>query len=343
MVFPIIITIIAFGIMVTLHEAGHFFVAKRCGVMVHEFSIGMGPLIFKWGKGETQYSLRLLPLGGYVKLEGEGEESDDPKAFSNVSPLKRIGILVAGAIMNILLGFICFVIINNVSNVVYSNRIYDVVENSAAYEAGMMAGDRIVKLNNTRIDTYSDIRMFMMSPTEEIKVTYKRDGVKNTVTLSPSPDENGNMKIGFYPDVEELNFIESVQYACYDTKYVVKAVLMSLKMLFTGEAKVSDMSGPVGVVQVVDRVTEESSQYGATALIVMLLNLFGMISVNLGVFNLLPIPALDGGSIIFAFVELVSRKKLKQEVLGYINLIGLVLIMGLGIFVMFSDVMKIIN
>lgn len=343
MVFPIIITIIAFGIMVTLHEAGHFFVAKRCGVTVHEFSIGMGPLIFKWGKGETQYSLRLLPLGGYVKLEGEGEESDDPKAFSNVSPLKRIGILVAGAIMNILLGFICFVIINNVSNVVYSNRIYDVVENSAAYEAGMMAGDRIVKLNNTRIDTYSDIRMFMMSPTEEIKVTYKRDGVKNTVTLSPSPDENGNMKIGFYPDVEELNFIESVQYACYDTKYVVKAVLMSLKMLFTGEAKVSDMSGPVGVVQVVDRVTEESSQYGATALIVMLLNLFGMISVNLGVFNLLPIPALDGGSIIFAFVELVSRKKLKQEVLGYINLIGLVLIMGLGIFVMFSDVMKIIN
>lgn len=245
--------------------------------------------------------------------------------------------------MNILLGFICFVIINNVSNVVYSNRIYDVVENSAAYEAGMMAGDRIVKLNNTRIDTYSDIRMFMMSPTEEIKVTYKRDGVKNTVTLSPSPDENGNMKIGFYPDVEELNFIESVQYACYDTKYVVKAVLMSLKMLFTGEAKVSDMSGPVGVVQVVDQVTEESSQYGATALIVMLLNLFGMISVNLGVFNLLPIPALDGGSIIFAFVELVSRKKLKQEVLGYINLIGLVLIMGLGIFVMFSDVMKIIN
>ena len=111
MFFSVVVTILAFGIMVILHEAGHFFVAKRFGVTVHEFSIGMGPRLLKWGKGETEYSLRAIPLGGYVKLEGEGEESDDPKAFSNIAPLKRILILVAGAIMNILLGFLCYILI----------------------------------------------------------------------------------------------------------------------------------------------------------------------------------------------------------------------------------------
>ena len=120
MLFPVIVTILAFGVMVMLHEAGHFFVAKKFGVTVHEFSIGMGPLLFKWGKGETQYSIRLLPFGGYVKLEGETEESDNPRAFSNISPLKRIAVLVAGAAMNVLLGFICFVIINLSTSLFFS-------------------------------------------------------------------------------------------------------------------------------------------------------------------------------------------------------------------------------
>ena len=344
MAFSVIVTILAFGIMVMLHEAGHFFTAKKFGVTVHEFSIGMGPLIFKWGKGETQYSLRAIPLGGYVKLEGE-EESDNPKAFSNISPVKRIAVLVAGAAMNILLGFICFVVINNMNGAVYSTEIYGVVEDSAAYESGLMAGDEIIKLNKTRVNTYSDVRLFMMECPEEVKVTYKRDGVKNVVTLSPKADETGDLKIGFYPSVKELGFLGSLEYSYYDTKYVVKAVFMSLKMLFTGEAKVSDMSGPVGIVQAVGDTTDMVQDQGGDAsdLFLILLNLFGMISVNLGVFNLLPFPALDGGSIIFAFIELVTKKKLKQEVLGYINLIGLVLILGLGIFVMFSDVMKMIN
>ena len=137
MAFSVIVTVIAFGIMVILHEAGHFFVAKRMGVTVHEFSVGMGPLLFKWIKGETQYSLRLLPLGGYVKLEGEEEESDNPKAFSNISPIKRIAILVAGAFMNVLLGFLCFVIINNIVGGTYVPQINSIVPQSAAEEAGL--------------------------------------------------------------------------------------------------------------------------------------------------------------------------------------------------------------
>ncbi len=339
MLFPVVVTILAFGIMVMLHEAGHFFVAKKFGVTVHEFSIGMGPLLFKWEKGETQYSLRLLPFGGYVKLEGETEESDNPRAFSNISPIKRIAILVAGAAMNILLGFICFVIINNVFGYVRTNRVETVVESSAAYDAGILPGDEIIKLNGTKIYTKADVDLFMIGNPENVDVTYRRDGEIHKVNLVPKA-VSGRVIIGFTPVVKKLNVLESLKYSYYDTRYVVKAVFVSLKMLFTGEAKVTDMSGPVGIVQVVDQATEASKEDGWFYIFLNLLNLFGMISVNLGVFNLLPFPALDGGSIIFAFIELVTRKKLKSEVLGYINLIGLVLILGLGVFVMFSDIMK---
>ena len=341
MVGSIIVTIIAFGIMVMLHELGHFLTAKKFGVTVHEFSIGMGPLLFKWGKGETQYSIRLLPLGGYVKLEGEEEESDNPKAFSNISPIKRICILVAGAAMNVLLGFLCFVIINNVYPRVQVPVISEVVASSAAEEAGLMVGDEIIKLNNTPVSTQSDVSLFMMDNPDTVIVTYLRDGQKHKVTLSPT-EQDGRRLIGFKSSIKDLSFFETLEYSYYDTRYVVKAVLVSIKMLFTGQAKVSDMSGPVGVVQVVGDAAESASPYGSLAVVMQLLMLFAMISVNLGVFNLLPFPALDGGSIIFAFIELVTRKKLKQEVLGYINLAGLLAILGLGIFIMYSDIMKLL-
>ena len=340
--FSVIITVIAFGIMVMLHEAGHFVTAKRFGVTVHEFSIGMGPLLFKWGKGETQYSIRLLPLGGYVKLEGEEDASDNPKAFSNISPLKRIVILVAGAFMNIVLGFVCFVIINNTYPVVQVPVISQIVENSAAEEAGLMVGDEIIKLDNTSVDTHSDIKLFMMENKDSVKVTFVRNGEKQSVVLNPKDASGGTRLIGFVSSLKKLNFLESFEYSYYDTRYVVKAVIASIKMLLTGEAKVSDMSGPVGIVQAVGDTAESAKDYGLKAMIMQVLMLFAMISVNLGVFNLLPFPALDGGSIIFAFIELVTRRKLKQEVLGYINLIGLALILGLGIFVMYSDIMKLL-
>ncbi len=339
MAFSIIVTILAFGVMVILHELGHFITAKKFGVTVHEFSIGMGPCIFKWGKGETQYSLRLLPLGGYVKLEGEDEESDNPRAFSNISPIKRMVILVMGAVMNILLGFLCFVVINNVGGYVYTNNIGSFTDTSKVAEAGLMVGDEIVKLNNTKVNTYADIKLFMMSAPENIEVEYVRNGEKHTVNVTPET-VNGGKLLGFSPGIKKLSFTDTFEQSYYDTRFVVKAVFASIKMLFTGEAKVSDMSGPVGIVQVVDDTTEQSKEYGGLSVFLNILNLFAMISVNLGVFNLLPFPALDGGSIIFAAIELVTRKKLKQEVLGYINLIGLALILGLGIFVMYSDITK---
>ncbi|MGM9551837.1 MAG: M50 family metallopeptidase [Clostridia bacterium] len=342
MAFSLIVTVLAFGIMVMLHEAGHFFMARRFGVTVHEFSIGMGPLLFKWGKGETQYSLRLLPLGGYVKLESENDESDNPKAFSNVSPVKRICVLLAGAFMNVLLGFLCFVIINNIYGYAEIPLVSEVIENSPAQQSGIMAGDCIIKLDGKNVGTQSDVRLHMLDKKETVEVTFIREGEKHKVTLKPLLGENGQMFIGFKGSVKKLTFLESFKYSYYDTRYVVKAVFYSLKMLLTGGAKISDMSGPVGIIQVVDQTTEAVGDLGIMYIFINLLNIFAMISVNLGVFNLLPIPGLDGGSIIFNLIEVVTRKKQKPEILGYINLIGLALLLGLGVLVMISDIIKLI-
>lgn len=344
MVFSIIVTVIAFGIMVMLHEAGHFFAARRFGVTVHEFSIGMGPLLFARKKKETQYSIRLLPLGGYVKLEGEDEESDDPRAFGNIHPLKRICVLAAGAAMNVVLGFLCFVIITAIMGAAETNVIGQVLENSPAELCGLEPGDKIVRLGNTSIGMREDIDLYMLGAGESVDVTVKRGSEKLKFNLKPM-DESGRKILGIIPEVKKLGVIDTAVYSAYRTRYVVRAVFFSLGQLFTGKAGVKDLSGPVGIVKVVDDTTDDVQDRGASPMVlfVTLLNLFGMISVNLGIFNLLPFPALDGGSIIFAFIELVTRKKQNRDILGYINLIGLALILGLGIFVMWSDIVKIIG
>lgn len=339
MVLSVVVTIFAFGVMIILHELGHFAAAKKFNVTVHEFSVGMGPRILKWGKGETEYSLRLLPLGGFVRLEGEEDQSDNPNAFYNIHPFKRIIILVMGALMNVLLGFLCFAVINNVTGAVYSNTVGDFSENSAIEQAGIQKGDEIVKLDRTSVKSYAEIKLFMMDADDCVRVQYVRDGKKHSVDVDVQRVGN-NALLGFYPRVKMLSFADSLTQSLYDTRYVVRAVITSLKMLITGQAGVDDMSGPVGIVKTVEDTAEQTKEYGALTVFLNLLNLFAMISVNLGVFNLLPFPALDGGSIIFAFIELVTRKKLKQEVLGLINMIGMALILGLGIFVMYSDIMK---
>jgi regulator of sigma E protease len=337
MALALIVTIIAFGVMVILHEAGHFFTAKLFSVTVHEFSVGMGPLLASLKKGGTQYSLRALPLGGYVKLEGEDDESDDPKAFSNISPLKRIVILAAGAFMNVLLGFLCFVIILSASSGVYSNTVASVTEGSAAQMCGILPGDKITKIDSMSIGGRADIMLALSEAGDKVSVTVKRNGQKIKFIASPT-DESGRKVLGVVPTVESITPVTVLKNACYNTRYVVRLVFYSLKMLFTGKAGIRDLSGPVGIVKVADQAASEAKETGGSVWIT-LLSLFAMISVNLGVFNLLPFPALDGGSIIFAFVQLFSRKKLSQNVLGYINFAGLVIILGLGIIVMGSDVL----
>ncbi len=323
--------------MIFLHELGHFIAAKRFGVLVHEFSIGMGPKIFSFGKGETKYSLRLLPIGGFVKLEGENEveENNNPRSFSNLAPFKRIIVLISGALMNILLGFIIFTIIN-LSVGVTPSVVKSIPEEYSSEQVNFQVGDEILVLNNTNVNTYNDVSLFMSRYDKDtVDVTIKRDGkIIRLDNANLIETEYGNLLgVGF--GVEKASFIRCMEFAFYDTIYVSKAVFFAVSDLITGKQSVNSLSGPVEIVSVVNQVASVDSRYTLLNILMM----FGMITVNLGIFNLLPFPALDGGSIIFALYELVTRKKVKSEVVGYASMIGFALLMLLAVFVTTGDIM----
>ena len=334
----VLITLIGFGIMVLVHEFGHFAVAKKYGVLVHEFAIGMGPKIFSFGKGETKYSLRLLPLGGYVKLEGEGEleENNNPRSFSNLSPIKRIAVLVSGALMNLLLGILLFTIINasiGISTTTIKKLTYDDLQTA------LKPQDRIIRLDNTRVHTFKDIALFMSRyQGGKLSITVKREQKIEKLTVNPRKTEEGYL-LGAHFENRRGSFFENIQHAIYDAIYIVKAVFFSLSDLITGKIGINSLSGPVEIVSVVKDVTTEVN----SVTLINILMLFAMITVNLGVFNLLPFPALDGGSIVFALYELITRKKVKPEIVGYAGFIGFILLMALALIVTVGDIRAIIK
>lgn len=338
----IIITVIGFGIMVFLHELGHFLTAKRFGVLVHEFAIGMGPKLLSFGKGETKYSLRLFPIGGYVQLEGENEtkESDNPRSFSNIHPLKRIIVLAAGAFMNLLLGFLIFTVIN--LNIGVTPTIIDTIpEEYREHQTVLQSGDEIIKLDNTRVHMRDDVSLFMSGCDENdtIDITLNRGGKTQVISdYKPIKTEYGYMLGVQFKNMKASVFTAS-RFALYDTAYITKAVVFAIRDLITGKASLNSLSGPVEIVSVVDTVASGQNPY----ILLSVLMLFAMISVNLGVFNLLPFPALDGGSIIFALYELITKKKVKSEIAGYASIIGFALLMLLAIYVTAGDIAALIK
>lgn len=337
----ILITVIGFGIMIFIHELGHFLAAKRFGVLVHEFAIGMGPKLFSFGKGETTYSLRLFPIGGYVKLEGENdlEENDNPRSFSNLPPLKRIIVLISGAFMNVLLGFIIFVIINlNVG--ITPSVVKDIPEEYIHIQENFKVGDEIIRLNNTRINTFDDVSLFMSRfRGNTLSATVRRNGENVKLnSFTPFKSETG-YKLGVIFQSEKASFIKCAEDAVYDTIYICKAVVFALSDLIKGDVGINTLSGPVEIVSTVDKVASVDSSY----MYLNILLLFAMITVNLGVFNLLPFPALDGGSIVFALYELITRKKVKSEIIGYASAVGFALLMILAIYVTAGDIIDLIK
>lgn len=337
----ILITIIGLGIMVLVHELGHFICAKRFNVLVHEFSIGMGPKLFSFGKGETKYSLRLLPLGGYVKLEGEGaEESNNPRSFSNLTPFKRIIVLVSGALMNLILGWLIFAVVNlNVG--ITPAVVREISPDYKNVQTVLEPGDEILKLNSSSIHTYDDVSLFMSRfKGGDINIKYKRDGKVFKEAFTPIK-ENGRYLLGITFMPQKATVLSSAKYALYDTIYTSKAVFLAVGDLITGRQGLDSLSGPVEIVSVIDTVTSSQNQSGYTLLSILLL--FAMITVNLGIFNLLPFPALDGGSIIFNLYELIFRKKIKQEIVGYVGFIGFALLMLLAVYVTVGDIRALIK
>jgi len=326
--------IIVFLILIFVHEFGHFIAAKSVGITVHEFALGMGPAIFKKQYKGTEYSIRILPIGGYCKMEGEDESSDDAGAFSNKSAIERLFVLVSGAFMNLLLGLIVFVIIMFMTQQVAIPVIGEIVPNSGAQIAGLQIGDRITKVNNTKINTFSDLK-FQLSrySNGEILVSYTRNGANNTVSLVPVKTDDGQFIIGIMPQAETLTFATRFQNAYYQTAYWSKVVLISLGDLITGKINFNQMSGPAGIVSAIGSAAKQGT--------LDLLYLVAIITINLGVFNLLPIPALDGGRVFFIIIELIRRKKIPAEKEGMVHLVGFALLILLMLFATSNDIVRI--
>ncbi len=332
----ILIGILLFGLLVFVHELGHFLAARIFGIRVHAFSVGMGPAIWKKEKGGVLYSLRLLPVGGYVKLLGEDESSEDAAAFGNKSPIARILVLFAGGFMNILIGFLIFLLVFSFVGETRVPVIGQVVENSPAEVAGLMPNDTILSIDGDAVHIQNDVTLALLkNGAEPREVTVRRGEEKKTVTITPVySEENGGYILGFYPAVRKMTPSLTIKTAFYNTTFVVKLVYFSLGQILTGGVKLAEMSGPVGIVG------EMQTAANSAMPILSLLNFMGLIAVNLGVMNLLPIPALDGGRIFFILVEMVRRKPIKPEHEGLVHFIGFALLMLLMLLITFSDIQK---
>lgn len=329
-----------FCALIFIHEFGHFITAKLSGMTVHEFSIGMGPRILGFSTAKTKYSLRILPLGGYVSIEGENGDSEDNNAFCNKSWLKRFSVLFSGAFMNIMLGFVIFAIIYSSGVTVATNQIADVIKGSPFEAAGIMPGDEIVKMEGEKFSTsvhlFKDINLFVtingQSPSE---ITFLRDGREFKKTITPMMDTKENRVIfGMTPAAAKKGLGTVIYMAFWECIFVIKSVFLSLWWLITGAVSPSAMSGPVAIIGEIGT----AAQFGWRNV----LNFAGFISVNLGVMNLLPIPALDGGRILFLIIEKIRGKKMDPEREGMINFIFFALLIFIMLLVTFSDVKKLL-
>ncbi len=342
----ILIAVIVFSLIVLFHEFGHFIVAKKCNVKVNEFMLGLGPRIFGIQRGETMYSLHLLPFGGACVMEGEDEASEDDRAFTNKPLWQRFLIVFAGPFFNFLMAYILAVILLGAEGFV-APVVTEVTEGSPADEAGIEAGDTIKALDHYHVHFYQEISLYsFFHHNKEMTITLDRDGEKITTSLIPKYDEEtGRYLIGVGNMTERVKggVLTTLKYGFYELKYQIYVVLQSLKMLVTGQVGVKDMSGPVGIVKVIGDTYESSVVDGIYYVVLNMMSFMILLSANLGVMNLLPLPALDGGRICMFIYEGIRGKRLDPDLEGKINLVGFALLMVLMVMVMFSDISKLLG
>ena len=321
----VILAILLFGLLVGIHEGGHFLAAKACGVRVDEFALGMGPALWKKQQGETLYALRLIPFGGYCAMAGEDEASDDPRAFTSQPPWKRIIILCAGAFMNFVLGLLVVLLLYSSAEYFRSPTLSGFME-GCPYEGeeALMVGDEFYKIDGHRIYMFYDVADFLGRGGDSYDLVLIRDGKK--IVLDD-----------FY--------MPTVEYPDQEITVLGRMVWMSLGMLIHGEAGVKDLSGPVGIVELMAETGEQAESTSDAIYNILYLGAF--IAVNLAIMNLLPIPALDGGRVFLLLVtwliESLTHKKLDPKYEGYIHGAGMILLLALMGFVMLNDIWKIIK
>lgn len=374
-VLKILAALFIFGIIIMIHEFGHFIVAKWMKVRVNEFAIGMGPKLVSWGKGETQYSLRLLPLGGFCAMEGEDEDAPTPAAmggnadrekatdaapspngsFAEKPVWRRVLIVVAGAFMNLVLGLVilviafgCFVRPANDGNVYFNSvTVAQLPEDAKSYQTGLRPGDTILKVDGDTVITDMDLSMMMQSDADGVfDITVRRNGqiteLKGVTFPLVKDEESGARYLQYEFSVLGIRrtLLTTVTQAVKMEGTMAVMVWRSLGDLLTGTYGLNDLSGPVGTV---DFIGDAVSQASSTEGVYNLLQLVALITINVGVFNLLPLPALDGGRLLFLIFEGITRKKVPAKFEGIVHFIGLILLFGLMIVVTFSDIRRLIG
>ena len=336
-----ILALIIFSAIVIFHELGHFLLAKWNGIEVIEFSLGMGPRLLSHVWGDTRYSLKLLPIGGSCQMVGEEEASDSEGAFGNKSVWARIAVVAAGPVFTFILAWVLALII--VGSVGYDNTMVDIIPDSAAAEAGMEDGDQIISINGSRTWLYREVSLYSsLHQGQTATVVIERNGEKQTVVLTPKQSDTGAYLYGFSRTVqrEKGGALETVGYSCAEIRYWLKATVESLKMLIGGQVGLEEMSGPVGIVSTIGDTYKESRVDGWYYVTMNMIMIAIFLSVNLGVMNLLPIPALDGGRLVFLILEAIRGKAIPQEKESMVHFTGFVLLMGLMAVILFSDLHK---
>lgn len=327
----ILYSVIIFSVLIFVHELGHFGVAKASGIKVKEFALGMGPAIIKKTKGETQYSLRIFPVGGFCAMEGEDEDSDDERAFNNKPFFVKAAVLVAGSAMNLLLAVL---ILSSV--VLYfgtpTTTLDKINLDSPAAVAGILEGDKVSTINNIKINEWEDVSAAINSEDgKAVKIEVIRDGEVIVKEITPV-EEEGRMIIGITPTFQK-NPISAVKYGALATWEMGGKMVDVIGQLFTGEVSTKELMGPLGIVNAVG----DSAKYG----FVYVAQLAALISLNLAIVNMLPLPALDGGRILLLFIRKLTGKVITDEVEGKIHLIGFALLIGLMVYVTYQDVLRI--
>lgn len=342
-VWPILVAILFFGLIIVFHELGHFLFAKLFKVQVNEFSIGMGPAIFKKKFGETKYALRLFPIGGYVSMEGEDEDSENERAFCNAKAWKRFIIIAAGGVINLIMGVILVAVMLGVrTDLIGTTEIFGFYDDAVTNTQGLQAGDKIKKINDKTVFGEFDLGYLISSDKDGVyDFVVERNGEKvNVNNVEFAKHEDGSLYLDFSILGKEKTFLNVIARAIPESVSIARIVWMSLFDLITGQYGLQDLSGPIGTVTIIaDTAQSAVVQTDFSQLFLML----ALIAINIGIFNLLPLPALDGGRLFFLVIEMIIRRPVSRKYEGWIHAIGLVLLLLLMVVISFSDIMKLIK
>lgn len=339
----IIIGVLLFELIIFIHEFGHFITAKWSGVWVKEFALGMGPKVFSFKKGDTVYSLRLLPIGGFCDMEGEQDESYSPTSFNSKPIYKRMIIVVTGAILNLILGVVLMATVLFPQELLATTTIAAFTEGSLLEEAGVQVGDTIIEVDGYKIYSEKDLSYaYSSADADSVDIVVERAGevveFNGLELVSVESDGYTMISIDFYVYGEEVTVLNVIEKSFVDSYSLLRMVVNTFIGMFTGEYGLNEVSGPVGATQAISQAASAGLNDGFGTAVSNIVTIMAVITINLGVFNLLPFPALDGGRFVFLIVELIRRKPAPAKVENMVNAAGFALLIGFMLVITFKDV-----